>query len=145
MGKDYQPWLTIQSVPSRGVSHPIYSHKTQRVHHLLSNLELYIFLILDWSSSVQDIREQFPLNIDDTKEICLEHDLRHLSILNFDQVMSSAFLIDTNHKKRPQFVIQIKPLKEGKIEKLEIEYRYWKFKEIPWNIVAKQNIPISFW
>ena len=36
MGKDYQPWLTIQDVPSRGVSHRIYSHKTQRVHHLLS-------------------------------------------------------------------------------------------------------------
>lgn len=33
MGKDYQPWLTIQDVPSRGVSHRIYSHKTQRVHH----------------------------------------------------------------------------------------------------------------
>ena len=43
MGKDYQPWLTIQDVPSRGVSHRIYSHKTQRVHHLLSNLELYVF------------------------------------------------------------------------------------------------------
>jgi len=67
-------------VPSRGVSHRIYSHKTQRVHHLLSNLELYVFLILDWSSSVQDIREQFPLNLDDTKEICLEHGLRHPSI-----------------------------------------------------------------
>ena len=63
MGKDYQPWLTIQNVPSRGVSHRIYSHKTQRVHHLLSNLELYVFLILDWSNSVQDIREQFPLNV----------------------------------------------------------------------------------
>ncbi|MDN5645297.1 MAG: heteromeric transposase endonuclease subunit TnsA, partial [Acinetobacter sp.] len=80
MGKDYQPWLTIQDVPSRGVSHRIYSHKTQRVHHLLSNLELYVFLILDWSSSVLDIREQFPLNIDDTREICLEHGLRHPSI-----------------------------------------------------------------
>lgn len=67
MGKDYQPWLTIQDVPSRGVSHRIYSHKTQRVHHLLSNLELYVFLILDWSSFVQDIREQFPLNLDDKK------------------------------------------------------------------------------
>ena len=135
MGKDYQPWLTIQSVPSRGVSHPIYSHKTQRVHHLLSNLELYIFLILDWSSSVQDIREQFPLNIDDTRKICLEHGLRHSSIQGSDQVMSSDFLIDTNDKKKPQFVIQVKPLKEllkkRTIEKLEIERRYWALKEIP--------------
>ncbi|EOQ74688.1 hypothetical protein F929_00797 [Acinetobacter lactucae] len=99
MGKDYQPWLTIQDVSSRGVSHRIYSHKMQRVHHLLSNLELYVFLILDWSSSVQDIREQFPLNIDDTKEICLEHGLRHPNIQGSEQVMTSDFLIDTNDKK----------------------------------------------
>ena len=92
IGKDYQPWLTIQDVSSRGVS-----HKTQTVHHLLSNLELYVFLILDWSSSVKDIREQFPLNIDDTKEICLEHGLRHPSIQGSDQVMSSDFLIDTSN------------------------------------------------
>ncbi|WP_038349478.1 TnsA endonuclease N-terminal domain-containing protein, partial [Acinetobacter baumannii] len=124
MGKDYQPWLTIQDVPSRGVSHRIYSHKTQRVHHLLSNLELYVFLILDWSSFVQDIREQFPLNLDDTKEICLEHGLRHPSIQGSEQVMTSDFLIDTNDKKKPQFVIQVKPLKElikeRTIEKLVI-------------------------
>ncbi|WP_368660593.1 TnsA endonuclease N-terminal domain-containing protein [Acinetobacter sp.] len=147
MGKDYQPWLTIQDVPSHGVSHRIYSHKTQRVHHLLSNLELYVFLILDWSSSVQDIREQFPLNLDDTKEICLEHGLRHPSIQGSDQVMSSDFLIDTNNKNKPQFVIQVKPLKEllkeRTIEKLEIERRYWALKEIPWSIVTEQNIPTT--
>ena len=148
MGKDYQPWLTIQDVPSRGVSHRIYSHKTQRVHHLLSNLELYVFLILDWSSSVQDIREQFPLNIDDTREICLEHGLRHPSIQGSEQVMSSNFLIDTNDKNKPQFAIQVKPLKEllkeRTIEKLEIERRYWKLKEIPWSIVTEQNIPVVY-
>ncbi|MDN5479392.1 MAG: TnsA endonuclease N-terminal domain-containing protein, partial [Chryseobacterium sp.] len=125
----------------------IYSHKTQRVHHLLSNLELYVFLILDWSSSVQDIREQFPLNIDDTREICLEHGLRHPSIQGSEQVMSSNFLIDTNDKNKPQFAIQVKPLKEllkeRTIEKLEIERRYWKLKEIPWSIVTEQNIPIT--
>ena len=147
MGKEYQPWLTIKDVPSRGVSHRIYSHKTHRVHHLLSNLELYVFLILDWSSSVQDIREQFPLNIDDTKEICLEHGLRHPSIQGSEQVMSSNFLIDTNDKNKPQFAIQVKPLKEllkeRTIEKLEIERRYWKLKEIPWSIVTEQNIPIT--
>lgn len=147
MRKDYQPWLTIQDVPSRGVSHRIYSHKTQRVHHLLSNLELYVFLILDWSNSVQDIREQFPLNIDDTKEICLEHGLRHPSIQSSEQVMTSDFLIDTSDKKKPQFAIQVKPLKElakeRTIEKLEIERRYWELKEIPWNIVTEQNIPTT--
>ncbi len=42
-------------------------------------------------------------------------------------------------------MIQVKPLKElikeGIIEKLEIERRYWEFKEILWSIVTEQNIP----
>ncbi|MFH4130708.1 TnsA endonuclease N-terminal domain-containing protein, partial [Acinetobacter baumannii] len=57
------------------------------------------------------------------------------------------FLIDTNDKKKPQFVIQVKPLKElikeRTIEKLEIERRYWEVKEIPWSIVTEQNIPTT--
>ena len=35
-----------------------------------------------------------------------------LSIRKSEQVMTSDFLIDTNDKKKPQFVIQVKPLKE---------------------------------
>ena len=46
-GKDYIPWLTVQEVPSSGRSHRIYSYKTRRVHHLLSDLELAVFLSLD--------------------------------------------------------------------------------------------------
>ncbi|EKL38762.1 transposon Tn7 transposition protein tnsA [Acinetobacter baumannii 42057_4] len=61
--------------------------------------------------------------------------------------MTSDFLIDTNDKKKPQFVIQVKPLKElikeRTIEKLEIERRYWEVKEIPWSIVTEQNIPTT--
>ncbi|ETR81109.1 transposon Tn7 transposition protein tnsA [Acinetobacter baumannii CI86] len=87
------------------------------------------------------------MNLDDTKEICLEHGLRHPSIQGSDQVMSSDFLIDTNNKNKPQFVIQVKPLKEllkeRTIEKLEIERRYWALKEIPWSIVTEQNIPTT--
>lgn len=49
--------------------------------------------------------------------------------------MTSDFLINTNDKKRPQFVIQVKPLKElikeRTIEKLEIERRYWELKKSP--------------
>ena len=44
-GKNYMPWLTVQDVPSSGRSHRVYSHKTDRVHHLLSDLELAVFLI----------------------------------------------------------------------------------------------------
>ena len=65
----YKPWLTVRDLSSRGRSHRVYGHKTKRTHHLLSDLELAIFLILEWNPLIQDIREQFPLRIEQTEEI----------------------------------------------------------------------------
>lgn len=65
-GKDYRPWLTVQDVSSLGRSSRIHSCKTDREHHLLSDLETALFLLLDWSGVVTDIREQFPLDRDAT-------------------------------------------------------------------------------
>ena len=46
--KDYKPWITIRDVSSKGRSHRVFGHTTKRTHHLLSDLELAIFLLLDW-------------------------------------------------------------------------------------------------
>ncbi len=54
-GLDYQPWLTIRDVPSRGLQ----GIKTGRMHHLLSDLECNLFYLLDWANSVADIRERY--------------------------------------------------------------------------------------
>ncbi|MEO0688448.1 MAG: TnsA endonuclease N-terminal domain-containing protein, partial [Cyanobacteria bacterium J06649_11] len=60
-GSSYKPWLQIQDVPSIGLATRIKGWKTNRVHHFLSNLELNYFYVLEWSSIVTDIREQYPL------------------------------------------------------------------------------------
>lgn len=59
-GKDYQPWLTIQDVSSHGRSTRIHCRKTQREHHLLSDNETAVFLLLDWSDSVTDAYTRSP-------------------------------------------------------------------------------------
>ena len=66
-GPSYKPWLTIQDVPSHGRSHRFVGRVTGRLHHLLSDLEYRTLLIYDWSRIVTDIREQFPLDRDDTR------------------------------------------------------------------------------
>ena len=71
-GSDYKPWLTVRDLSSQGRSHRVFGHKSQRTHHLLSDLELAVFLLLEWSRSTQDIREQFPLRLEDTKALALE-------------------------------------------------------------------------
>ncbi len=140
-GKNYSPWLTVQEVPSLGRSHRVYSHKTERVHHLLSDLELAVFLSLEWENSVLDIREQFPLLLSDTKQIALDNGIKHPAIRGVDQVMSTDFLVDSKDK---QFAIQVKPAialqDERTLEKLELERRYWQQKQIPWFIFTDKEI-----
>jgi hypothetical protein len=142
-GPDYRPWLRIQDVPSSGRSHRIYSHRTDRVYHLLSDLERAVFFILDWKSTTLDIREQFPLILEETQAIAKEFGIRHPQIAGIHQVMSSDFLVDTADKNLPKFVLQVKPsadLEDKRtIEKLEIECRYWREKEIPFFVVSEKS------
>lgn len=146
VGPNYKPWFHVQDVPSDGRSHRIYSDKTQRVHHLLSDLELAVFLVLEWSPNITDIREQFPLNRQETQALAAECSLRHPSVRGVDQVMSSDFLIDAAYGPDRQFAIQVKPLDKlvmpETIEKLELERRYWQLKQIPWFIVTEKEIDL---
>ena len=68
-GADYSPWITVRDLGSRGRSHRVYGHTTQRTHHLLSDIELAVFLIVEWQESTADIREQFPLRFEETKAL----------------------------------------------------------------------------
>lgn len=143
-GKTYKPWLTVNDVPSSGRSHRVYSFKTGRVHHLLSDLELAVFLVLEWSNNTSDIREQFPLILEETKNLALEHEIAHPSVKGMPQVMTSDFLVDTLNGTQKRFVIQAKYVSDlydnRTVEKLELERLYWKSKNIPWFIVTEKDI-----
>lgn len=57
-GVDYKPFIYTRDVSPLGRSHRLPGSKTRRLHHLLSDLELAIFLTLDRSPHVTDIRER---------------------------------------------------------------------------------------
>jgi hypothetical protein len=61
IGADYNPWIHVQDFPSLGMVSRVSGTSTERIHHLMSNLELSLFYLLDWSDDVLDIREQYPL------------------------------------------------------------------------------------
>ena len=61
-GGQYVPFLTVRDLSSRGNSTRIKGWKSGRVHQVLSNLELSFFYELEWSETVLDINEQFPLD-----------------------------------------------------------------------------------
>lgn len=141
---DYKPWIYVHEVPSAGRAQRAYSHLTNRVHHVLSDIEFGVLLLLDHNPIVTDIREQFPLNLQDTLKIAKAHKLWHPTLNKTPQVMSSDYLVNTTSTSMPLFALQVKSAEDlndpRTIEKLEIERRYWKSKEIPWFIITEKEI-----
>ena len=108
----YKPWLTVRDLSSLGRSHRVYGHKTKRTHHLLSDLELAIFLILEWNPLIQDIREQFPLRIEQTEEIAHLTCIPHPAFRGIKQIMSTDFYVFSSDAMNPRFSIQAKYQKD---------------------------------
>jgi len=144
-GCEYKPWLTVRDVPSEGRSHRIFGHKSQRTHHLLSDLELAVFFVLEWHTDTIDIREQFPLRLEDTQALAGEQGIQHPAYQGGAHIMTSDFLVNTEDPRRPKFALQAKyseTLQDSRtIEKLELERRYWFQKSVPWMLVTERDIP----
>ena len=144
-GGNYKPWITVRDIPSEGRSHRVFGHKTQRTHHLLSDLELAVFLLLEWHMETTDIREQFPLRQEDTMALAIAVGIDHPSSNGVMHTMSSDFLVNTSNTVQPKFALQAKYAQAMQdprtIEKLELERRYWQQKNVPWQLVTDQDIP----
>ncbi|KID55524.1 transcriptional antiterminator [Pseudoalteromonas luteoviolacea] len=143
--REYKPWLTVYDSPSDGRVHRVFGYKTKRTHHLLSDLELSMFYLLEWRKEVLQIKEQFPLERDLTAELVKSAGIKHPSVRGVNQYMSSDFLVETSSTELPYFALQVKYTnaleEQRKIEILELERRYWLEKNIPWQIVTEAEIP----
>ena len=144
-GRDYKPWLTVRDVPSRGRSHRVHGYKAQRTHHLFSDLELSVFLLLEWHPETTDIREQFPLPLDVTRAVAEDAGIRHPAVSGVAQYMTSDFRVSSSDLDCPEFALQAKmqaDLSDPRtVEKLELERRYWETQGIPWFLISERDIP----
>jgi hypothetical protein len=148
-GEKYLSWLRVQDVPSLGYVNRILGWKTGRRHELLSNLEKKYFYLLEWSTAVSDVREQYPLlPLDETLAIAEQCGVKHpiLPGTNEPIVMTTDFLVDVVQNGKPRERARtIKPskdlLSERTLEKFEIERRYWRRRKIDWAVVTERDIP----
>ncbi len=144
-GKEYQPWLTVRDLSSSGRSHRVWGFHSQRTHHLFSDLELSAFLLLDWNPVVIDIREKFPLRIEDTLDIATCAGICHSKVRGNLKVIYTDFFLDTSLSDFPRMAIQVKTSSDltnpRTIEKLEIERRYWEMQSVPWYLLTEKQIP----
>lgn len=148
---EYQPWLSVRDISSKGLSTRDKGWTTGRTHHLLSKGEYHYFLHLEWARCVIDIREQFPLlPREETLAIAEERHLEHPKHRpsGEDIVMTSDFRITAliNGKR----VEQVRTFKLSEdlnstrvLEKLEIEHRYWERQRIDWGIVTERELSMT--
>lgn len=144
VGADYTPWIRIQDFPSLGMVSRVSGATTGRIHHLMSNLELSLFYLLDWSDDVIDIREQYPLiDLAHVIEIAENANIRYPydTKSGFPYVLTSDFYIET---AQGAMIMSVKPSSElGKPrvrEKLEIERRYWVARGVEWSVMTENEI-----
>jgi hypothetical protein len=110
----------------------------------MSTNETSLFYCLDWSDSVLDIREQYPLSdLTDAVGIAERAQIRYPydSKSGFPYVMTSDFYVETTGSS---VVLSVKPAveldKPRVLEKLEIERRYWGVRGIKWELVTEREI-----
>jgi hypothetical protein len=148
VGQHYQPWLKVNQIPSKGFSHRLLGWKTNRVHHLLSNLELSYFYILEWNSKVKDVRERYPLDPKRTMEIAhllkIQHPI-HPKTKQFRIMTTDFFITDINDRHTAVSVMPMTNLeKKRTIQLLEIERMYWHQFNVEFAVITDKDIPISF-
>ncbi|MEW5993088.1 MAG: TnsA endonuclease N-terminal domain-containing protein [Candidatus Zixiibacteriota bacterium] len=146
-GAEYKPWLTTQDVPSSGREHRVFSRKTGRIHHLLSDGEWRLFLHLEWCDDVQDIREQFPLDRLETGRIAEQLGVRHPQDVQTKVrlVMTTDFVVDVvRGGKLMTEALSFKPSgeleKPRTLEKLQVERSYWELQGVSWRIVTERDL-----
>lgn len=142
-GADYIPWIKIHDFPSNGVCSRIRGRTTGRIHHLLSRNESAYFYHLDCSEKVSDIREQFPLRLQDTLDIARSLGIRHPwdHSSDFPIVMTTDFLVTTSDGLLARTVKETAALSDARVlEKFAIEHAYWNRYAVDWKIVSEKQI-----
>ncbi|MDV2581681.1 TnsA endonuclease N-terminal domain-containing protein [Alkalibacillus haloalkaliphilus] len=149
-GKDYTPWTKTYSLEfsSKGRVTRTMGVKTGRIHYLQSDNQYRAFLNFEFSKSVTDIRESYPLL--DVYEV-----VNKLDDLRFDKfqdretkepyVLTTNFLLTTLvHGETKLLARTIKNQSELNrkitLEKLEIERRYWQAKNIDWKVITNKQL-----
>ena len=147
---DYKPWIEVADVSSLGNSRRVWSAKTLRTHHLLSNVEFNLFRALEWQQNIIDIREQFPLDRALTQDIARSLGIRHPHYpgTRVPTVMTVDFMVTLRVEGEHHLVAyNAKRDEEAEDErsvlKLEIQRTYFEQLGFPHHAIYHSQIPVN--
>lgn len=141
--------LKVSTFSSLGRSTRMFSSKTGKIHHLMSDNQLRTFLLLEWSDKIMDIKTNIIL---DDLEIYLDEEIENLRLDIFkDKESGKTYDLYTNFLVtvdkgigKENIAISVKNSsnlsKKNTIEKLEIERRYWNKRHIKFYIVTDKEL-----
>src|SRR5471030_3082664 len=136
------------TVPSIGRSHRVPGAASKRVHHLLSDIEYSVFLVLDRELNVVDIREQVRLDRDSTNRIADKLSIRRPRAPGSDAFyVMSTDLVATVQGPGFQYDVafSVKPsskLKNKRVMELhDIEAAYWEELGVKFSVVTELSVP----
>ena len=144
-GASYKPYIKTREVPSTGTGRILKDKITGRQMHLLSQAEVYTYYLLRWDDAVVDIREQYPLELEDTLKIADHLGYKHPH--DRKTSMTTDFLVTYREKDgtKTYKAYSVKASKEilqndRTVEIQRIEMAYWNLKGIPFEIVFKEDM-----
>lgn len=149
-GASYMPWIQVAMVSSLGRSRRVFSPKTGRVHHLLSDVEYRLFLALEWQRDITDIREQYPLDRALSQEIADGLHIRHpcYPTTFVKTVMTADFLVtrvrngaECLESYNAKCTYEAQDMRS--MDKLEIQRSYFAKLDIPHHLVFDTDIPLQ--
>jgi hypothetical protein len=148
-GSEYKSWLQVQDINSQGRSTRTYSYKSQRVIHLLSDLQLYYWYLLEFDDMVLDVREQFPLLDFHEMNIPVDQELEKKLFntkTNVPHVFIVSFMV-TRIDQNGNSIYEARAIKsstelakKATIDRLELQRRYFEKKQIDFGVVTERNI-----
>lgn len=148
-GPTYKSWLQVQDISSQGRSTRIFSHKSQRVINLLSDLQLFYYYLLEFDERVIDIREQYPLLDFHELNIPIDHGLQK-KLFNAKTKVPYVFTVSffvtrVDSNNNPFYEARIIKTsseleKKATLERLELQRRYFEKKNIDFGIVTEKEI-----
>jgi len=139
----YRPFIDHHDLSSLGRASRAPSRKTGRTHHFFSDVETSAFLELIRMPEVVDVREQFPLDREDTRAIAAEMGVDHPKYRNgVDTVMTTDLLVlvsaGSETIRYARAGKRVADLSDARtLEKLEIERRYWQRRGVHWSLVTE--------
>lgn len=144
-GRQYEPFIKVHEISSTGESFRIFGRHTSRIHHLLSRLELSAFLVFDCYKLTIDIKEQFPLPIVETINICKHLGIKHPQLAGKLKIATTDLVVEL--KNTSKLAIAVKRSEELQdprvLEKLQIEKYYWEQQGYQWKLFTELEISAS--